>query len=88
MPQKRVKRTIITKNRTKILELENSPSINEESITPVIIENKFDKGSTPGNQFMNDNKVAMSPKSGLISQTQKRLMYDSIKSESYSSIEN
>ena len=88
MPQKRVKRTIITKNRTKILELENSPSINEESITPVIIENKLGKGSTRGNQFMNDNKVAMSPKSGLISQAQKRLMYDSIKSESYSSIEN
>ena len=86
MPQKRVKRTIITKNRTKILELKNSPSINEESITQVIIENKLDKGSTPGNQFMNDNKVAMSPKSGLISQTQERLMYDSIKSESYSSL--
>ena len=47
MSQRGAKKTSATKNLTKILELKESVSINEERALPVTIKNNLNRGSAP-----------------------------------------
>ena len=52
MSQRGAKKTSATKNLTKILELKESVSINEERALPITIKNNLNRGSAPDSLWM------------------------------------